>query len=58
MFAAAMETFCNAREVSDDLCASSNERSARFEPVSRLIDYCDAKSLEVSRPVCAVNSNR
>ncbi len=50
MIAAVLETFRNDYRAANQPLNSRVEGVERFEPISRLLEHCDEKSLEIARP--------
>lgn len=57
MFAAVLETVRNEFFAANQPVNSPVASAERFEPVSRILERCDEKSLEIARPVYTIGAN-
>ncbi len=57
MIAAVLETFRNDNAAANHALRARDTASERFEPVSRILERCDEKSLKIARPFETVGAN-
>ena len=57
MIAAVLETFRNDNVAANHSVEFRDASVERFEPVSRILERCDEKSLKIARPIDAIGAN-